>query len=641
MSARAGGHPPFVPRRRASWLVFGLCALLVVDVLAWATWRVLALERAERVASAAADLAQRERLALWQMDSLVSALLARESARPYFEFRAAFASDLPYGRAWELGSASGVRTSSLSEGTGDPVVRLHFQVEPDGSVDSPQAGGASSLGAAVRAAGLRAERLVVELRRVLGDAGEPEDSMRSFAEPDAERGRLARNSDVDGDGAIAGLTMSETMADAAPKTERPGDAAADGESLAKPSGPADAELRQQLVDIARSQNRAFNFDRTGGDPGEPRVRVGLFEPRWLGGPSGDPSGNSAGEPELVFERSVMVGDMRYRQGVWIDWPALRAQLLAIAVRQMPGATLEPVLGGRGAERGPGTQTLATIPVRLRVPVEPGGVPFWSPARITLAVSWLAAIVALVAIGVVLRTAIGLADRRGRFVAAVTHELRSPLTSLRLHADLLERAPDDEKRARHVGVLRDEAARLGDVIDSVLVYAGMRSAAEAPVETSLGEALAPVLTSCRARVEGSGAAFDAAVSDEAAEAPIRIRAGSLERILGNLVDNACRYGVALDGTEGTPVVSVDASLDASRGRRVVRIRVTDDGPGVPVGERDAIFSDFYRGSSARRVHQGMGLGLALARSLARSERGDLRLVDSDGRGARFEVTLPVA
>ncbi len=82
-----------------------------------------------------------------------------------------------------------------------------------------------------------------------------------------------------------------------------------------------------------------------------------------------------------------------------------------------------------------------------------------------------------AIGVVLRTAMRLAERRGRFVAAVTHELRSPLTSLRLHTDLLERAGDDDAaRAAHIGVLRHEAERLGSVIENVPLHRDIRQAA---------------------------------------------------------------------------------------------------------------------------------------------------------------------
>jgi len=159
-------------RRRhwITWLVFALGALLVVDVLGWATWRVLRLERAERLATARADAGRRERLALWQMDSLVSAIVARESARPYFVYRPRFAADRPYDRAWAVEGSSAVRPSPLASGTGDPLIRLHYQIEPDRGIISPQAGGpvVGAEIAAQRPERLRAARLLRELDSARG-----------------------------------------------------------------------------------------------------------------------------------------------------------------------------------------------------------------------------------------------------------------------------------------------------------------------------------------------------------------------------------------------------------------------------------------------------------------------------------------
>lgn len=688
---RSAGHPPFSTRRRVPWLVFGLCALLVVDVLAWATWRVLALERAERKATRAADTAQRERLALWQMDSMVSVLLARESARPYFEFRSAYAADLPYGRAWETGESSRVRTSALAAGTGDPVLRLHFQIEPDGSVGSPQVSAGAELGPApgsvARAQGLRAQRLVAELAIALREASAPalgrdESGLLitgeyAFADHDGDGrvavadehpsfgvgsgpsskeeipGALASAKSVMAPGTDAG-ELADSVGGTAPQTAaepaggepvRTDTAASERDAGSGPipedrTGPEDLDLRQQLFDIAQSSNLAFNVERAGRDPAEPPVIVGLLQPRWLVA--------KTDAPELIFEREVRVGEARYTQGIWIDWPALRARLLAIAVRQMPGVRLEPVLTtdfsadhspglARGADRAGerGSDTLATIPVRLRLPAGDVSEAFWSPARVTLAVSWIAAVVALFAIGMVLRTSMRLADRRGRFVAAVTHELRSPLTTFRLHTDLLDRAHDGEQRRAHIAVLRGESRRLGEVIESVLVYAGMRSATNASVETTLGEVLRPVLATLSARVESAGGSFNASVSDGIADIPVRLRPGSVERILGNLVENACRYA----GPSAEEAGDLEVTLTVGRTGKRIRIRVRDNGPGIPTSERAAIFRDFYRGVSASRVHRGLGLGLALARSLARAEGGDLRLVEMDGPGACFELGLP--
>lgn len=606
-------------RRRGPWLVYGLCALLVIDVLAWATWRVLALERAERTASAKADTAQRERLALWQMDSLVSTLVARESARPYFEYRSEYASDLPYGRAWDVGSSASTTASTLAMGTGDPAVRLHYLIAPDGTIGSPQENpGPANTGMdpGDRADGLRAQRLVRELEAVVKseprrDASRPALDARvagAAMGTDSNDAPVESIDDVPAsDGSVAAQTIDAEAAAETVETEQP--------------EVPDANLRQQLFDIARSGANVYTAP--GDDPAEPPVLVGLFQPRWLVMDDGD--------PELVFEREVTVGDVAYRQGVWIDWPSLRAQLLAIVVRSIPDASLVPVLGRTDVARVPGT--LATIPLRLIIPDAIGATGFWSPARVTLAVSWLAAVVALVAIGVVLRTAMRLAERRGRFVAAVTHELRSPLTSFRLHTDLLERAADDSARAAHVGVLRHEAARLGSVIENVLVYAGLRGARADRVRTEIGAALAPLIETFRISASEAGLAFRAEIGEDVAGAHVRARDGSIERILSNLVENACRYA----GTAEHPEIVLSASLDG----RTVRIRVMDNGPGVSAREREMIFTDFYRGTASAVVHSGIGLGLALGRGLARAEGGDLRCLEKAGPGASFELSLPVA
>ena len=410
----------------------------------------------------------------------------------------------------------------------------------------------------------------------------------------------------------------------------------------------DADLRQQLFDMARSGNAVFEAQRQGPDESGATVEVGLFQPRWLG--------DGGEEPELVFERTVVLGEQRYRQGVWIDWPGLRARLLAASMRLVPGSELEPIV--RPPSRASSADTLATIPLRLRVPSREIAPAVWTPARVTLAVSWIAAVVALISIGVVLRTAMRLADRRGRFVAAVTHELRSPLTSLRLHTDLLERARDDDARRAHTAVLRQESGRLGEVIENVLVYAGMRGATASRERTTVGAIVEPLLEGFRSRAASSGMAFVGSVAENAADAVVRVRPGSVQRVLTNLVENACRYGIdpSAKASDDPPIgssIGLAVELGSGpRGRRVVRMRVWDQGPGVGASERDAIFNDFYRGAASGGVHRGMGLGLALGRALARAEGGELRLLDrpSDrGRsaegieqasGAVFELTIPV-
>lgn len=572
-----------------TWLVFAVGALLVVEVMAWATWRVLALERSERRASIEADAAQRERLALWQMDSIVSALIARESTRPYFEYRPRFAADLPYDRAWDLEQAGAVARSPLAAGSGDPIVRLYYQVEPDGRLTSPQ---------------------VVE---IVGVEPDDPDSMRA--------GRLVRELSRYDD--LAGAPPSPlAMKTGAPErdfAERLDAAVAAGEAQAAAEGDEDVVLRQQLFDLARAGRSSRELRAI-----PATVQVGIFQPRWLHDPA-------SGE-QLVFERTVVLSGVPYRQGLWIDWPALRAELLAVAVRLIPLARLEPATGPGDSGAGSGGRMLATIPLRLESPEEPVVLAAFSPIRVTLAATWAAAICALAGIGLVLRAATQLARRRGRFVAAVSHELRSPLTSFRLTTDLLARSEDPGRRREQIERLRLEAGRLSAVVENVLAYAGMERSEGLPAPRPLGAMLEGLLPVLRDRAAQARAAFEVELGDAVPEAPVRVRPGSLERILTNLVDNACRYGLTEDRRR--------IRLTGEAAGDCVRLRVSDEGPGIPPAERERIFRDFFRGASARCVPSGMGLGLPLARGLARAEGGDLRLLRTPGPGVSFELILPI-
>jgi signal transduction histidine kinase len=577
-----------------TWLVFAVGALLVVEVMAWATWRVLALERSERRASIEADAAQRERLALWQMDSIVSALIARESTRPYFEYRPRYAADLPYDRAWDLDHAGAVARSPLASGSGDPIVRLYYQVESDGRVTSPQVDPDDGLGHDDPDS-MRAGRLMRELSRY--------DDLALARHPDRA---IATPKSV---GARAEDLGDETPADhASPVAE----------------GDEDVALRQQLFDLARAGRSPRD-----GQALPASVEVGIFQPRWLLDPA-------SGE-QLVFERTVVLAGVPHRQGLWVDWPALRAELLAVAVRLLPLARLEPATepGGTGGSGGggPGGRMLATIPLRLETPAEPVVLAAFTPIRVTLAATWAAAICALAGIGLVLRAATQLARRRGRFVAAVSHELRSPLTSFRLTTDLLARSEDPDRRREQIERLRLEAGRLSAVVENVLAYAGMERSESIPAPRPLGTAFEGLLPALRDRAVQSRAELEVEIDDAALEARIRVRPGSLERILMNLVDNACRYGLTEDRRR--------IRLSGDRDGVSLRLRVRDEGPGIPPAERERIFRDFFRGASARSVPSGMGLGLALARGLARAEGGDLRLLRAPGPGASFELILPIA
>jgi len=172
---------------------------------------------------------------------------------------------------------------------------------------------------------------------------------------------------------------------------------------------------------------------------------------------------------VLARRMPPGGDDDAVEGCVLDWPRLRADLLATVFDLLPEATLEPV---KDAAPAIDQRLLAAIPARL-VPGEmprlaPAG---WSPLRGTLAAAWGAMAVAAAAVGALLASVLALSERRAAFVSSVTHELRTPLTTFRLYAGLLEEGmvPPAEVPGYHA-TLRREADRLTHLVENVLAYA---------------------------------------------------------------------------------------------------------------------------------------------------------------------------
>ncbi len=226
-----------------------------------------------------------------------------------------------------------------------------------------------------------------------------------------------------------------------------------------------------------------------------------------------------------------------------------------------------------------------------------------------------------------RAALDAEQRLRAFLSDAAHELRTPVAGIRAAADTLVRAdldgPEREVLAAHVA---REAARASRLVDDLLTMARVDRGLElsrtdldlrALVEAEVGRAplVHPSLV-LRAQTP------DAAV-------PVHADPDRLAQVLSNLIENAAR------ATGGTGTVTVAVAV---RGAIAV-VSVTDDGPGVPAADRERIFERLVRLDAARAASGGVGLGLPIARGIARAHGGDVRCVDG-GVGARFEVTLPL-
>jgi signal transduction histidine kinase len=204
--------------------------------------------------------------------------------------------------------------------------------------------------------------------------------------------------------------------------------------------------------------------------------------------------------------------------------------------------------------------------------------------------------------------------RDQLVAAIAHDLRTPITRLRLRADYMD---DAEQRARMIADL-DEIAGMSH---SILAFASDNAAPE-PRETldliSLLEVLSADQPSVTLDLPG----------DVPARFPYFGQPIGLRRCLGNLIDNAVKYGG-----------SARVALEFPKGSVVVRIE--DDGPGIPERDLEAVFLPFRRLETSRsRETGGAGLGLTIARTIARAHGGDIHLANrGGGHGLCVEVVLP--
>ncbi len=205
--------------------------------------------------------------------------------------------------------------------------------------------------------------------------------------------------------------------------------------------------------------------------------------------------------------------------------------------------------------------------------------------------------------------------RTRMLAAIGHDLRTPITSLRLRAELLD---DEEAKARMLATL-DEMAHM---TEATLAFAREDAATEASRVIDLAAAIA-------SQVDDFAELGRPVTFAEAPRLAYPCRPVALKRAIGNLIENAVQYGggarVALSATAAGPVITVD-----------------DDGPGIPEDRIEQAFKPFVRLEESRsRETGGIGLGLAIARSIVLAHGGGLTLANRPEGGLRAEIRLPAA
>ncbi len=222
------------------------------------------------------------------------------------------------------------------------------------------------------------------------------------------------------------------------------------------------------------------------------------------------------------------------------------------------------------------------------------------------------------------------ERLRQFVADASHELRTPITSIRGYAELFRRGaaerPEDLERAMRR--IEDEGARMGLLVEDLLLLARLDQGR--PFERKPVDLAALV----------SDAVEDVRVADP--ERPVELSAPGpvvvhgdelrLRQVVGNLLDNARTH------TPSTTPVAVRVA----RSNGTATIEVADRGPGLPPDEADRVFERFYRGDPSRsRGSGGTGLGLSIAAAIVEAHGGSITVATDPGHGATFTVSLPIA
>ncbi|MDG2125462.1 MAG: HAMP domain-containing sensor histidine kinase, partial [Verrucomicrobiales bacterium] len=230
-----------------------------------------------------------------------------------------------------------------------------------------------------------------------------------------------------------------------------------------------------------------------------------------------------------------------------------------------------------------------------------------------------------------------ARQKTDFVSNVSHELKTPLTSIRMFSDLLggEGAVDDGKRRRYAEVIQGEAGRLTRLINNVLDFSRLERGTREfeRRETDLVRLVRETVEHYRPGLEKAGFTVELELSE--VEAEIRGDADALAQVVVNLLSNAEKYG----GGESN---EVRVELVVSAGAGKVEVRVCDRGGGVGRGVQRKMFERFFRAEASLNCGiQGSGLGLTLARQIARAHGGDVSYRERDGGGSVFVLELPLA
>lgn len=620
---------------RKLWLcACALASILVIGEGVLISRALAAIDREERL--------EHERVAARvasELDRRLGDLIAGEAERPFTQYRYF---SVPNG---SVAGALALEVTPLARVPEQPWLIGHFQIDPDGSFHSPlrprneELARLTTSWVPVPEVTRRLEvlqRCTLSLHTATGSVSslrsvdQSIDGMAQAISPSLAqvegslnnigRNRAGKSSSVQ----VPARSVYNFQNDDGNALQR-GVAASNG--VPSSSGTAPASVEQLQCEVQQEVYSHLNTaDETIMEVSQgPLRRVGIFD------------------GIVVLAREVSVAGSRYRQGFAIQLDRLGADIASKVLDEIALGDVLAVDFTAAADPRPGyayalrhvcadpfTDLVATVQVRAL----PGAVP---DARRT--VWWLgggliaATVMGVWALAGMVAAALRFARRRQDFVAAVSHELKTPLTAIRLHAEMLRDGLVSEptgQRESHATIVA-ESERLSRLIGNVLELARLERD-DRPVQIMVGDPLL-VLHEVARIVEPHAAGHGFTVAVSGSGVPARFDRDALVQVVMNLVDNAIKF------SRHAPDRRIELALStAADGAPVIAVR--DHGPGVPPADLRRIFEPFWRGErELTRSTTGTGIGLALVRSLVERMGGRVEARNRPEGG--FEVALALS
>ena len=656
------------------WLVFCVCLTVVTAVMVWLSVGMVRLEALRENDRTETEIARREAVlqerisaALYRMDLLLIPLVSEESARPHQHYQTVYfsrteadkkSSRLPTRSATtkqaQVAGTSVAEVSPLYEASPD-LVKLHFEVLPDGQFVCPQVPSALAglrpelaayLGQLDAEVVQQREQALLTIKSIsnyeqLSMVCQPVDNSivslevfdngfayqsSNYQVPQINRAVERYNNDLQDD---AGKLI---IKGGRGRNKLEAQREANQSRLA-----SDLNNRQNLNEvIARGQQALANVNfgnviSVTKSPKAIKVIYGVMQPVWIQG-------------ELLLVRPLKESGVTRYQCCWLNWERIQDALRAEGSELLPMDEVQfaPVEDEDPVNLG---MALTTLPVQLSMDREKlrAGFSLESDSSLAgslssgtiLSLAWLGFLLSAGVAAVLLQQVMSLSERRANFVSAVTHELRTPLTTFRMYSEMLAggMVPSD-KQEQYVGTLQKQANRLSHLVENVLQFAKLENSPDqgSVQAVQVGRMLDRFVDRLESRVGEEGFEFALHVPEDVSQLEVRTQPAMVEQVLFNLVDNACKYGKP----SATGRVDLHLYCDADR----LRMAVSDGGPGVAANECRRMFQPFHKSDlEAANSEPGVGLGLALCKRMAVSLGGKLAYRENEAGGATFELSLP--